>query len=81
MKEPKPKRGARESTGAGGLSTEKAVPISISLAPSIWELLRKVAFARQTKTGVGRASVSDVVRSLVDRHRGELEKEAREVFK
>lgn len=38
-------------------------------------LLRRVAVARADKEG-GRASVSDVLRRLIDHHRAELEKEA-----
>lgn len=39
------------------------------------ELLEDVAMARKRRTGEGRASVSAVVRDLIDLHRAELEAE------
>jgi hypothetical protein len=47
---------------------------AINLPTSMWELLRRVAFARAIKHG-GRASVSAVLVDLVERNRKELEKE------
>lgn len=46
----------------------------INLPSDVWELLNRVAFERAKKYG-GRASVSALLLSLVQRHRKELEKE------
>jgi transketolase N-terminal domain/subunit len=42
-----------------------------------WNLLRSVAYRRAEHTG-GRASVSEVVRTLIEAHRNDLVKEARD---
>jgi hypothetical protein len=47
---------------------------AIHITKDMWNLLREVAFHRAQSSG-GRASVSDVLRNLVESHRAELEKE------
>ena len=49
---------------------------AIVLTEEMWNLLREVAFHRAQASG-GRASVSELLRSLVEGHRAELEKEVR----
>jgi hypothetical protein len=49
---------------------------AIVIPKTMWNLLREVAFRRAQSSG-GRASVSEVLRSLVESHRTELEKEIR----
>jgi len=49
---------------------------AIVIPKDIWNLLREVAFRRAQSSG-GRASVSEVLRSLIETHRTELEKEAK----
>jgi hypothetical protein len=47
---------------------------AIVVPRNMWNLLREVAFRRAQSSG-GRASVSEVLRNLVESHRAELEKE------
>ena len=47
---------------------------AIHIRRDTWELLREVAFRRARASG-GRTSVSELVRTLVESHREELEKE------
>lgn len=47
---------------------------AIHIRKKDWNLLRSVSFHRARATG-GRASVSEVVRALIDVHRSELESE------
>jgi hypothetical protein len=47
---------------------------AIHLRRDTWELLREVAFRRAQMSG-GRTSVSELVRTLVESHREELERE------
>ena len=56
---------------------EKRQITSIYLSASVLRLLRNVAASRAEKHG-GRPSVSDVVRELIERHRKELEREAKD---
>lgn len=49
---------------------------AIHIRLETWKLLRAVAFRRAQDTG-GRASVSKLIEELVERHRGELESEAK----
>jgi hypothetical protein len=49
---------------------------AIVLTEEMWNLLREVAFHRAQASG-GRASVSELLRSLVEGHRAELEKEVK----
>lgn len=50
---------------------------AIHIRKEDWILLRSVAFRRAQETG-GRASVSEVVRALIEAHRSELEKEVKD---
>jgi hypothetical protein len=47
---------------------------AIVVPRNMWNLLREVAFRRAQSSG-GRASVSEVLRNLVESHRAELEEE------
>jgi hypothetical protein len=47
---------------------------AIHIRKEDWNLLRSVSFHRAKASG-GRASVSEVVRTLIEAHRSELEKE------
>jgi len=50
---------------------------AIVIPKDVWNLLREVAFRRAQSSG-GRASVSEVLRSLIEIHRAELEKETKQ---
>lgn len=62
------------SVEANDDNAEKMQTTAIVVPKSMWSLLREVAFRRAQSSG-GRASVSDVLRNLVESHRAELEKE------
>jgi len=62
---------------ADGRSNEDMQTTAIVIPKTMWNLLRGVAFRRAQASG-GRASVSEVLRSLVEIHRSELEKEVRQ---
>jgi len=47
---------------------------AIVIPKDMWNLLRQVAFHRAQTSG-GRASVSEVLRTLVEKHRTELKRE------
>ena len=49
---------------------------AIHISKSDWNLLRQVSFKRAQESG-GRASVSDVIRTLIETHRDELEREVK----
>ena len=49
---------------------------AIHISKSDWNLLRQVSFKRAQESG-GRASVSDVIRTLIETHRGDLEREVK----
>jgi predicted CopG family antitoxin len=53
---------------------EQMQTTAVHLTRDMWELLRKVAFHRAQISG-GRASVSEVVRRLIEGSRRDLEKE------
>jgi hypothetical protein len=53
------------------------IPTAVSLPRSYWQLLRRVANARADRGQPGRRSVSRLIAELIDRHRRELEREAR----
>jgi hypothetical protein len=52
---------------------QKMMTTSCVMPKSTWELLRFMAVRRAAETG-GRFSVSAVITSLVERHRGDLER-------
>lgn len=54
---------------------KRPLTATITIDRPTLELLEDVALARKRRTGEGRASVSAVVRDLIDRHRAELEAE------
>ncbi|MFB3779046.1 MAG: hypothetical protein ACE141_15620 [Bryobacteraceae bacterium] len=58
------------------MKTEKAKPQTtpIHIPRDVWFLLRRVSLQRSLKEG-GRVSIGDVVASLVERHRNDLERE------
>lgn len=53
---------------------EEMQTTAIHITKDDWSLLRSVAFSRAQASG-GRASVSDVVRTLIAAHRDELQRE------
>ncbi len=71
------------NAGCGMAKSSKAtgtgIVRSVVLPPEYWELLDRVAIKRKHKDrgGVGRASVSEVVRDLIESRRAALEKEAK----
>lgn len=69
---------AKAAVSAGTASDVPAIdPLTgsaISLRKSVWKLLRRVAEARSEREG-GRPSVSNVIATLIDKHRAELEAE------
>jgi hypothetical protein len=71
---PKPKGQEPDSAGQGEMQTT-----AIHIRKEDWNLLRSVSFHRAQSTG-GRASVSEVVRTLIDAHRSELENEVKGSF-
>jgi len=71
---PKLKRknpGPEDSVGQDEMQTT-----AIHIRKEDWNLLRSVSFHRAQATG-GRASVSEVVRTLIEVHRTELENEVK----
>jgi len=67
----KPERVRLDSAGHTAMQTT-----AIHITKDMWRLLRAVAFKRAQDNG-GRASVSEVMRELVESHRAELENEVR----
>ena len=65
---------SKPSPGGTGEDIAEMQTTAIVVPKSMWNLLREVAFRRAQSSG-GRASVSEVLRSLVESHRAELEKE------
>jgi len=68
-----PKRPGKSKQKAPGANDEK-VTTAVNIGKDTWQLLREVAFRRAQLNG-GRASVSELLRTLVESHRDELEKE------
>jgi len=66
----------RPSASQFNQETVEMQTTAIVIPKDIWNLLREVAFRRAQSSG-GRASVSEVLRSLIETHRTELEKEAK----
>ena len=56
--------------------TTRLLTTTISLSREDLELINRVALFRKFRRGSGRASVSEVVRDLINRHRAVLEDEA-----
>ncbi len=68
--------GANADQGRSSNSeTTRLLTTTISLSREDLELINRVALVRKFKRGRGRASVSDVVRDLINRHRAVLEDE------
>lgn len=70
---------AKADVAAGGsVKDDPRVVSAVGLKRSAWRLLRRVAEARSVRDG-GRLSMAEVIASLIEKNREELEAEAREV--
>lgn len=73
--EPKPEPAARSLDDKMHPNGKRPLTATITIDRPTLELLEDVAMARKRRTGEGRASVSAVVRDLIELHRAELEAE------
>jgi predicted CopG family antitoxin len=77
MAKTSPKTKPKPEPVYGPASHEEMQTTAIHITKHDWVLLRQVSFKRAQDSG-GRASVSEVIRALIEANRNELEREVKQ---